>query len=98
MNKHNQLHIRTESGFALMVVIGAVAVVGVISLALWQWRQHQATLTPAAGTSSTTTPTPPAVTPSPTPKPADSADTMANPAKVTSADGKTYFVYGAPAG
>ena len=98
MNKHNQLHIRTESGFALMVVIGAVAVVGVISLALWQFRQHQATLTSAAGTSSTTTPTPPAVTPSPTPKPADSADTMANPAKVTSADGKTYFVYGAPAG
>lgn len=33
-----------------------------------------------------------------TPKEPDSADTLASPQKITSSDGKTYFVYGAPAG
>ena len=32
------------------------------------------------------------------PKEPDSADTISSPEKVTSADGKTYFIYGAPAG
>lgn len=33
-----------------------------------------------------------------TPKQPDSADTLSSPSKVTSADGNTYFVYGAPKG
>ncbi len=57
-----------------------------------------ATSTPSAKASPSPTPTP---TPSPTPTPtkaADSANTLTSPTKVTSADSKTYFIYGAPAG
>lgn len=87
----------SQSGFALLPIIGLVAVVAVVGLAVWQARQHSTSSLVSSKTTPTSTPLP-TVTPSPTPRPADSADTLSSPTKITSADGKTYFIYGAPAG
>ncbi|QQR52129.1 hypothetical protein IPG36_06175 [bacterium] len=65
----------SQSGFALLPIIGLVAVVAVVGLAVWQARQHSTSSLVSSKTTPTSTPLP-TVTPSPTPRPADSADTL----------------------
>lgn len=88
-----------QGGFAVIGLIVAMAAFAVIGVAVWQYSQHADTQPSAASNTPTQTALATALpTPTPTPRPADSADTLANPQKVASADGKTYFIYGAPAG
>jgi len=87
-----------QHGSALVVLmcILVVAIGGVLT-----WVFLNTVMRPAAETKqvTTTTPVPVEKTPLPaTPKEPDSADTLSSPVKVPSADGNTYFMYGAPKG
>ena len=77
----------------LMIIIGVVGVY----VFKKQSNRPDSNKTTATQQITKTSPTP-EPTPIPTPSEPDSADTLGSPTKVPSADGKTYFVYGAPAG
>lgn len=93
-----------QHGFTHFGLLAAVfAVIAVIGFAAWRVMNTasskadtQATASQPAATASQTSVQ--QATKQTAPVEPDSADTLANPTKVTSSDQKTYFVYGAPAG
>ena len=91
-----------QDGISHIIIPAVVLVVGVISFALW--RVYSANSDKPSGNSQTiqssnqTDPNAKTSTVVQAPKEADSADTLPSPEKITSSDGKTYFIYGAPAG
>lgn len=89
-------------GFAhIGLVFLALALLSTIGFAAWRVLNTGSSKAQTAQPSPTPAPqTTPAqqTTKQPVATEPDSADTLSSPTKVTSADGKTYFVYGAPAG
>ncbi len=90
-----------QDGFSHIGLLALLAVVAVVGASGWyvyrtSHKKDESTAIAQVAATPTGTPTPSA-SPTPTPPP-DSPDTLASPMDVASSDGKTKFVYGAPAG
>ena len=87
---------KQQQGFAhlWLVLVFVLVFIGGVGWAVYQ-RQSSKELTTTNSESSSSAKEQPASAKKSEP---DSADTLSSPEKITSADGKSYFVYGAPAG
>ncbi len=90
----------SESGIAHLVII-VLLLIGIVSGIGWYvfTRQDKSAVTNASPDTQLSLQKPSSTAaPTEAPKAPDSVDTLTNPEKITSADGKSYFVYGAPVG